>query len=109
MIEYTRAVRRRQIGNNVRGSLVIRYRRVHAIVVFVLQPKRRIDVALTRRAGIGDVRRGAVMRVGQKPGHRPGWAVHAARIIVRVRELGALEHSVAEKNGRILIPSLETH
>lgn len=100
VVKYIRAVRRRQVGNNVRGSLIVRYRCVHAVVIFVLQPECGVDVALARRAGVGDVRRSAAMRVRQKPGHRPGRAVYAARIVVRVRELGALEHPVAENNER---------
>jgi len=38
------------------------------------------------------------MRVGQKPGHWPGRAVHAARIVVCVRKLGTLEHPIAENS-----------
>lgn len=95
VIEYTRAVCRHQAGNNVRRSLVIRYGRIHAVIVLVLQSERRIDVALARRARVGDVRRGAVMRVRQKSGrHRSRRTIHATRIVVRVRELGTLEHPI---------------
>lgn len=103
VIQYAGTVRRRQVRDDIRRSLVIRHRRVH-VVVLVLQPERGIHVALTGRAGVRDVRRSAVMRVRQEPGHRPGRAAHAARIVVRVREVGALEHPVAcKKYARFLI------
>lgn len=98
VIEYTRAVRRHQVRNNVRRSLIIRYGRIPAVIVLVLQSERRIDVALARRARVRDVRRGAVMRVRQKSGrHRSCRTIHATRIVVRVWKLGALEHPIAER------------
>lgn len=99
VIEHARAVRRCQVGDDVRRPLVVGYGRVHTVIVLVLQTKRRIHVTLARRAGIGDVRRGTMMRVRQKSGNRPGRAVDAAWIVISVRELGTLEHPVATEEG----------
>lgn len=67
------------------------------VVSFVLESKGRIDIALGRGAGAGDVRRGSMVCVRRQTIHRASRTVYTARIVIGVRKLRTLQHPVTGK------------